>query len=119
MNGLGNKAIMSQNIRYYMGKTGKSQKEICDDLGFKTSTFSTWVVGSVYPRIDKIEILANYFGISKADLIEERGTRDNVSEIMQHLRDSPKHRILLDSTQKLDEKDLEALIIMANRLKGD
>ncbi len=24
-----------------------------------------------YPRIDKIELMANYFGISKADLVEE------------------------------------------------
>jgi len=35
-------------------------------------TFSDWVNAKTYPRIDKIELMANYFGISKADLVEER-----------------------------------------------
>jgi hypothetical protein len=31
-----------------------------------------WLKAKKYPRIDKIEILANYFGILKSDLIEEK-----------------------------------------------
>ena len=34
-------------------------------------TFSDWVNAKTYPRIDKIELMANYFGISKADLVED------------------------------------------------
>ena len=36
------------------------------------STFSDWVHARTYPRIDKIELMANYFGIEKSDLVEER-----------------------------------------------
>lgn len=43
MSTLGNKEIMAQNIRYYLKKYGKTQKEICKDLGFKEMTFSDWV----------------------------------------------------------------------------
>ena len=45
---------------------------MCDALGVKYTTFTDWVKGNSYPRIDKIELMANYFGISKADLVEER-----------------------------------------------
>lgn len=69
---LGNKKVFSANLNFYMKKFGKSRNEMCDALGFSYSTFSQWANGTKYPRIDKIEILANYFGILKSDLIEER-----------------------------------------------
>ena len=45
---------------------------MCNALGVKYTTFTDWVKGNSYPRIDKIELMANYFGISKSDLVEER-----------------------------------------------
>lgn len=71
MSNLGNKQIMAKNIRYYMNKHSVSQTELCNTLGFKMPTFSDWVNAKTYPRIDKIELMANYFGISKADLVED------------------------------------------------
>lgn len=62
---------MAKNIRYYMNKHSVSQTELCNTLGFKMPTFSDWVNAKTYPRIDKIELMANYFGISKADLVED------------------------------------------------
>lgn len=72
MSNLGNKQIMAKNILYYMNKYQKTRNEMCDALGVKYTTFTDWVKGNSYPRIDKIELMANYFGISKADLVEER-----------------------------------------------
>ena len=60
--------------------TGKTRNTICDDLGFKYTTFTDWVNGNKYPRIDKIEILANYFGIKKSDLIEEKPVAETNNE---------------------------------------
>lgn len=71
MSDLGNKAIMAKNILYYMDKHQKTRNEMCEALGVKYTTFTDWVKGNSYPRIDKIELMANYFGISKADLVEE------------------------------------------------
>lgn len=51
-----------------------TQTEICNTLGIKMPTFSDWVNAKTYPRIDKIELMANYFGISKSDLVEEKST---------------------------------------------
>ena len=71
MNGLGNKEIMARNIRKYMNLSGKDRNEICKDLGISYSTFTDWVNANKYPRIDKIELMANYFGITKADLVQD------------------------------------------------
>lgn len=68
---LGNKQTMAKNIRYYMGARGVTRKEICDTLKIPYTTFTDWVKGNAYPRIDKIELMANYFGIEKSDLVEE------------------------------------------------
>ena len=72
MDNLGNKKIMAKNIQYYMDLYGKSRSDMCDALGVKYTTFTDWVKGNAYPRIDKIELMANYFGIDKSDLVEDR-----------------------------------------------
>ena len=80
MSDLGNKEIMARNIKYYMDLHGKTRNEICEALGVKYTTFSDWVRGNAYPRIDKIEMLANYFGIEKSDLVEDKNKKSKLSE---------------------------------------
>ena len=72
MSSIGNKEVFSKNLTYYMERKGKSQKEMAEILGVAASTFNNWATGKKYPRIDKIEMLANYFGILKSDLIEDK-----------------------------------------------
>lgn len=72
MSDLGNKAVLSKNLRDIMEKRQVTRSQICADLGFVYSTFSDWYNGKKYPRIDKIEMMANYFGIMKSDLIENK-----------------------------------------------
>lgn len=102
MSNLGNKQIMAQNIRYYMNKRNITQTEICNTLGFKMPTFSDWVNAKTYPRIDKIELMANYFGISKADLVEEHTAEPNTPKIMtfyDQLNNLGKH----EATKRVEE----------------
>lgn len=72
MSDLGNKEVFAKNLKYYMNLYKKSRNDIVDALGFSYTTFTSWETGVNYPRIDKIEMLANYFNISKADLIEDK-----------------------------------------------
>lgn len=71
---LGNKEVMSNNLKYYMDKKRVDRSQLCSDLDLKYMTVSDWINAKTYPRIDKIELLANYFGINKSDLIEEKST---------------------------------------------
>lgn len=68
---LGNKQVMAKNIQYYMDLYDKTRNDICTALKIKYTTFSDWVNAKTYPRIDSIELMANYFGIEKIDLVEE------------------------------------------------
>lgn len=68
---LGSKEIMAKNIRKYMERSGVSPSNVCADLGFPLPTFSDWIHAKTYPRIDKIEMMANYFGCKKSDLVED------------------------------------------------
>lgn len=72
MSSLGNKKVMAKNIKFYMDKAGVSAKDVCSTLKIPMPTFSDWVNAKTYPRIDKIEMLSNYFGILKSDLVEEK-----------------------------------------------
>ena len=69
-NNLGNKEIMAKNITRYMQEKGINRADFCRDLGFNYNTVSDWIHARKYPRIDKIEAMAHYFGITKADLVE-------------------------------------------------
>ncbi len=64
--------IFSNNLNYYMQINGKIQDDLVKDLGLKSSTISSWCNGQKLPRMDKIVMLANYFGIHFSKLIEER-----------------------------------------------
>lgn len=68
----GNKKIMARNINMYMSKNKLERKELAEMVGSSYTTVCDWVNAKTYPRIDKIEKMAMIFGVSKADLIEEK-----------------------------------------------
>ena len=95
MSDLGNNEVMARNIKYYLKANDVTQTEMCNTLGFKMSTVSDWMHARTYPRIDKIEMMANYFGIEKSDLVEKKSSsaelnkRDTkqIEEILQQTKD--------------------------------
>ncbi len=66
-----NKRIFAENLNRYLSKAQKTQIDVATDLNIKPSTFSSWCTGQKMPRMDKIELLAGYFGIMKSELIEK------------------------------------------------
>jgi len=80
MTSLGNKTVFSKNLQRYMDKNGVDRIKLCRDLQFKYSTVCEWLSAKKYPRIDKIEKMAAYFGIKKSDLIECESVNQSASE---------------------------------------
>lgn len=66
-----NRRIMAENIQRLMHEHGKSRREVCMDLGIKYTTLTEWINGGKYPRIQNIEMLAQYFGVPKSVLVED------------------------------------------------
>ena len=102
-----NKKIMARNIKRYMEQKGVTNQQLCDDLGFKYTTFVDWIKAVTYPRIGKIEAMADYFGILKSDLIEDKSeqekpvTNDGLTE---------NHRKLIDFAEQLSEDQAEKVL---------
>ena len=82
MSTIGNKEVFAKNLARYLNRSGKSQREMADIVGVSSSTFNEWMKAKKYPRIDKIEFMANYFGINKSDLIEENDKKISSDELV-------------------------------------
>ena len=63
--------IFSNNLRRHLDSSGRSQKEVADIIGVSTGTFCDWVNKRSIPRMDKVQKLAEVFGITKSDLLDE------------------------------------------------
>lgn len=91
------KEIFSKNLRYYMSLKDKSQIDIVNDLGYDKSAVSTWCNGTRLPRMDKVDALAEYLGVRRSDLIDEREAKE---------QDPPSRQLRDDETQLLSYYNL-------------
>lgn len=108
-----NKEIMAANIKKYMERKGVTNQQLCDALGFKYTTFIDWTKGVTYPRMPKIEAMANYFGIKKSDLIEEKMPEENKKPTVT----SERERKIMRATELLQEYSEEDLLWVIQMLE--
>lgn len=117
MSNIGNKETLSKNLKYYIEKSGKDRKELAKIWGFPYSTVTEWVNGKKYPRIDRIEIMANYFNILKSDLIEEKTEErkemqqknDILSDAVIRMRNDLDFFSLVETIYKLDAEQIRGV----------
>lgn len=81
--------IFAKNLNRYLEKSGRTQKEIAEEIGVSPAAFNWWVKGNRYPRMDKVEKLADYFGCTLSDLIEEQEAESPI-DIKSAIRTLPK-----------------------------
>lgn len=121
---IGNKKIMGENIQYYMRQIGVDRKEFAKAIGVPYSSLTDWINGNTYPRIDKIEKMANYFGITKADLVEEHDNSESfyidsqARELAEFLHKNPDYKVLFDASKKVKPEDIEFVKEMIDRMTG-
>ena len=124
MNDNRNKEIMARNIKRYMDMKGVTNQQLCDALDFKYTTFMDWIKGVTYPRIGKVEAMANYFGCEKSDLIEEKLTEekekdnDTLANIIVRMRTDEKYFSVVESLYDVDSSKLDAVSQMIATLKA-
>lgn len=117
MSNLGNKAIMAANIKRYIEKRGISMKDLAAAIDVPYTTATSWTQEKSYPRIDKIELMADYFGVSKADLVEDPANRQ-MSKTEQLFALRPDMEELLEAARSLSPADVQALISIARRFSA-
>lgn len=55
---------MYKNFAVLLDKTNKTAYQVAKDTGISTATLSNWKNGNYIPKVDKLKILADYFGVS-------------------------------------------------------
>ena len=119
---LGNKEVFAENLKYYMEKHSIDRNKLCSDLNFKYMTVSDWINAKTYPRIDKIEILSNYFGIRKSNLVEknhnEKGNLiEKILSTSNQLDEPRQHNVLNYAENQLDEQN--GIVKLSGYIKED
>lgn len=118
--------IFSKNLNYFLELNNKSQKEVADALGIGLSTFNSWCTGTKLPRMDKVQLLADYFGVSKSDLIDDKSEEqsqgyylnEETKKIAQEIYENRELRILFDASRDASPEDLLYVAEMIKRLKS-
>lgn len=118
MSNIGNKETMSKNLKYYIERSGKDRKTLAKIWGFPYSTVTDWINGNKYPRIDRIEVMADYFGILKSDLIEERTEEhremqkknDILTDIVLRMQSDEEFYTAIKAIHELDSAKLSGLL---------
>ena len=63
--------IIARNLRRIASDANKTQADIARDLRLNKATVSSWMNGTRVPRMDKVDMLARYFNVNRADIMEE------------------------------------------------
>lgn len=66
------KNIFAKNLRQNMEKRSVNTADLARALSLSFTTVSDWVHGRKYPRMDKVQALADFFGIMKSELTEDK-----------------------------------------------
>jgi len=111
------KTAFSKNLNYFLQLNCKSQKEVADILEIGLSTFNSWCTGAKMPRMDKIQKLADYFGIKKSDLIDDKSEKqeqgyylnEKTKQIAQEIFENKELRMLFDASRNASPEDLKAV----------
>lgn len=105
------KRIFAKNLSNIMSQHNISQIDLVNDLKLNKSTVSTWINGTKMPRMNKIEMLANYFGVEKSDLIEDKSDitiPPKPNDLNKFLQQS---QVIFDGeTYSLDDEDRELIM---------
>lgn len=111
------KEVFAKNLKYYMDCKRINQKELADIVGVSAPTVNDWLKSKKYPRIDKIEIIADYFRILKSDLIEEKSdehmalqaNNDIISDIIIRMRTDMDFLSVVTTLNSLDKEKLSSV----------
>lgn len=91
--------IIGRNLRRIAYEHDKTQAQIAKDLRQPTATVSSWMNGTRIPRMGKIDLLCEYFGVSRVDIMEphihnEPSEDDKLLKAFHSLNNTGKEKLL-------------------------
>lgn len=115
MNDIEQKKVFSRNLNNLLALSGKTQREVADSINVLPSTFNTWCQGVALPRMGKVQLLADYFGVTKSALIDEQrepGDPPLTPPERDHMR---KYRAVDDDGRQLVDNMLDTMLVQKEK----
>ena len=101
-------------INYYLTKSKKTGADLCEFLGVSSGVYSQWKTRRTKPRKSKLPAIAEYLGVSVADLLpdEELVPQEGIKKdpIPKDGAVGSAKQKLLDALDGLSDSQLEKLI---------
>jgi transcriptional regulator with XRE-family HTH domain len=108
MSELGNKDVFSANLIYYLAQKDVMQKDLAKHLGISQASVNDWIKKRTYPRMDKLQMTAEFLGVKMTDLVEPRNKMSSTED----KRISDKEQLVLDLFHKVPDEKKDFLIKM-------
>lgn len=99
--------IVSKNLKRIMYERNKTQSDICHDLGLSKQTVSSWVNGHRVPRMDKIDMLCEYFHCKRSDIMIEQAQTVDVPLVVIEALQIDRKRLIEYANALVKLKDME------------
>lgn len=103
---------------------GVTAYKVCKATGITTATISNWKAGRYTPKQEKMQKIADYFGVSVEYLMTGEGKEgekyylnEETAEMAQKLFENRNLRVLFDAAQDASPEDLKTTYDMLMALK--
>lgn len=109
-----------------MTEKGVRPKDVARATGVAYTSLTDWKAGRSRPKVDKLQKLADYFGVSVDYLLtgKKPGEKqyyldDDVIELADFLMKNPEYKVLFDASRKTKKEDIAFITEMIRRANGD
>jgi transcriptional regulator with XRE-family HTH domain len=116
----GRREVFRRNLQQLMDKAGITRKRASEAIGVSYSTFNGWYYGNAYPRLERLEEIAEYFGVDVTELVGEQNSilpekeptqvnKNEVVDIILRLHTDEQFLNLVERVSTLNHEKLTAL----------
>lgn len=99
--------IFINNLKAIMKERKVSRRQLAEGLNIPYTTLTDWCTGRIFPRVEKINLIADYFNIKKSDLIEEITEEDDDALYDDVVKVDVFSKIFLDSVWCLKNEEFK------------
>lgn len=108
--------VLVKNLIFYLKKLDLTQTEFAREMGYPETTVSNWFNKNTYPRPDKIQEMANYFGVRRTDLTEDNEVQQ---EPLKNAKSIPIIGTIAAGTPILAEENIIDYFLIDSRVHAD
>lgn len=105
--------MVSTTLKKLLEKTGKTQREVADDLGLNRQRFNFYVTGKREPDNEMLQVLADYFNVTVDYLLGKTQKNKPVppeEDELAKLLEEPEMRELYEILQKFNVDELQDIL---------